>query len=800
MDCQAITINRRSRLKCFAVWLLGWPLLTAPAIQQSASDGMPFELAFSQRNVGPYDRVTLAPDGQSVAYVIHTPDPRGRIQPRWLPSGAPANVGGKTLRVTYVSTSKTQSIGPSESNCWRPSFSPDSTRVAFYCDASGAVHLWVHDLSLGTSRQIGDARIKAKLWVGDEPVWNPTGTEIFVPLVPEPTRAQTSNVISKLSPQEPRVTVERAGGELASEGQVPSQPVSRGMVENSASLAAIDIATGTARTVVPSAATPSPSLLKLSPTGRWLAYLSVSGLELGVAPASSGAVRLVATGLHNNRSAGFDLTAWAWHPTRDQLFWIQDHRLWTLDAGTVNASPSPVASQLTDITIGPMAFARDGQYLVVGVDPLDVDDFHNPYPRAIAVVPLNGSAPHVFRLPSGLYAQSLALQQGTTIWQQDRAAITIICQEARTAERAVVRLDLRSSRVITLWKGFANLQIVGASTDYGVLIGTFEDVGTPGNLYRFSADFAQKVRITDIEPRLAGHRIGPLETFQTAVPLYDGTLALATAAVLLPPGRKPGERLPTLVVQYPGLSLSHGRAAEFGGGDSALSLPFALLTTRGYAVLLVDSPIGPMDTPGNPAAEMTGVVVPQVYRAVELGYTDALRVAVLGHSAGAYSAVALISSTNIFRAAVAIDGFYDLAGLYMPESIVHRRLGPHPWGDLQRYISNSPYNRADQIRTPLLLIHGESDTTCPVTEARKMFTALKTLNRPVQLATYQGEGHVVSDWSFVNAVDAGRRLVEFLDKHLRAVGDQNRPSNPSTQAQLLRQELGDGRPLDRGRR
>jgi hypothetical protein len=42
--------------------------------------------------------------------------------------------------------------------------------------------------------------------------------------------------------------------------------------------------------------------------------------------------------------------------------------------------------------------------------------------------------------------------------------------------------------------------------------------------------------------------------------------------------------------------------------------------------------------------------------------------------------------------------------------------------------------------------------------------------------------------------------VEFLDKHLRAVGDQNRPSNPSTQAQLLRQELGDGRPLDRGRR
>ncbi|MGH7711889.1 MAG: alpha/beta hydrolase family protein, partial [Gemmatimonadaceae bacterium] len=71
----------------------------------------------------------------------------------------------------------------------------------------------------------------------------------------------------------------------------------------------------------------------------------------------------------------------------------------------------------------------------------------------------------------------------------------------------------------------------------------------------------------------------------------------------------------------------------------------------------------------------------------------------------------------------------------------------------------------------LLLIHGDKDTAYH--DAQKLFSALRRLDRPVQLATYEGMGHVVYEWTRPNAVDAGQRIVEFLRKHL---GDPKRPS------------------------
>jgi dipeptidyl aminopeptidase/acylaminoacyl peptidase len=107
------------------------------------------------------------------------------------------------------------------------------------------------------------------------------------------------------------------------------------------------------------------------------------------------------------------------------------------------------------------------------------------------------------------------------------------------------------------------------------------------------------------------------------------------------------------------------------------------------------------------------------------------------------------------------------------------RMGTHPWGDLRRYLTNSPYFRADYIRTPLLMLHGAIDYTCPVEDARKMFNALKRLNRPAELAVYDGEGHVVYGWSRVNAVDATERMLRFLETHLKP---ESRPGTSTSQA------------------
>src|SRR3546814_13770601 len=87
-------------------------------------------------------------------------------------------------------------------------------------------------------------------------------------------------------------------------------------------------------------------------------------------------------------------------------------------------------------------------------------------------------------------------------------------------------------------------------------------------------------------------------------------------------------------------------------------------------------------------------------------------------------------------------------------------MGDSPWSNPQRYISNSPYYRIDRIRTPLLIVAGNKDTTVPSDEARRLFVGLRRMGRSAQLAIYPGEGHVISEWSIGHATDVARRRSE----------------------------------------
>ena len=61
------------------------------------------------------------------------------------------------------------------------------------------------------------------------------------------------------------------------------------------------------------------------------------------------------------------------------------------------------------------------------------------------------------------------------------------------------------------------------------------------------------------------------------------------------------------------------------------------------------------------------------------------------------------------------------------------------------YIEQSPLFHADKVTTPLLLLHGDSDTNVPVGESDQMFTALKMLGREVEYVQIQGQDHWVLD-------------------------------------------------------
>jgi dipeptidyl aminopeptidase/acylaminoacyl peptidase len=104
------------------------------------------------------------------------------------------------------------------------------------------------------------------------------------------------------------------------------------------------------------------------------------------------------------------------------------------------------------------------------------------------------------------------------------------------------------------------------------------------------------------------------------------------------------------------------REAERFGGGGTVTLPSLVFISRGYAVLLANLTLGPNAQAGNPMPEMADVLLPQVYQAAELGYVDIERLAISGQSFGGYGTASLVSRTNLFRAAVAVSGIYDLPG------------------------------------------------------------------------------------------------------------------------------------------
>ena len=65
---------------------------------------------------------------------------------------------------------------------------------------------------------------------------------------------------------------------------------------------------------------------------------------------------------------------------------------------------------------------------------------------------------------------------------------------------------------------------------------------------------------------------------------------------------------------------------------------------------------------------------------------------------------------------------------------------------------------------PVLILHGEADTTVPVAEAHKLQQLFIEKNIPHELKTYPGAGHAFQG---LDLMDAAQRTLAFLDKHLR---------------------------------
>lgn len=215
-----------------------------------------------------------------------------------------------------------------------------------------------------------------------------------------------------------------------------------------------------------------------------------------------------------------------------------------------------------------------------------------------------------------------------------------------------------------------------------------------------------------------------------------------------PPGWKKGRKpLPCLFWAYP---------AEFKSKDTAGQIEdspyrfvrahhggplFALLL--GYAVL--DDPTFPIV--GEGTTEPNDTYVPQLLAGaqaaidavVKEGVCDRDRIAIGGHSYGAFTTANLLAHSNLFRAGIARSGAYNRTLTPFGFQAEERAY----WQAKDTYTAMSPFTYADKIDEPLLMIHGAVDDnpgTYPI-QSERLFEAMKGLGGRVRLVMLPAETH-----------------------------------------------------------
>ncbi|WP_164109363.1 MULTISPECIES: prolyl oligopeptidase family serine peptidase [Sphingobacterium] len=288
------------------------------------------------------------------------------------------------------------------------------------------------------------------------------------------------------------------------------------------------------------------------------------------------------------------------------------------------------------------------------------------------------------------------------------------------------------------------------------------------NFYRKNIKTGKQIAVTNIE-----NPFKSLEKVHKEVLNYTRNDGVALSGTLyLPADYDKKEKLPLLIWAYPREYKDKNTAGQSTANPKEFTFPgygsFIYWVSKGYAVL--DNAAFPIVGEGNQEPNDTFIaqLVANAEAAInavdKLGYIDRKKVAVGGHSYGAFMTAHLLSNSNLFAAGIARSGAYNRTLTPFGFQSEQRNF----WDNPQLYMTMSPFMSADRMKTPMLLVHGAADNN-PGTftlQTERYFQALKNLGAPVRMVILPRESH-----GYVAKENIFHLLWEqdqFLEKYLKA--------------------------------
>jgi len=686
----------------------------------------------------------ISPDGTTVAYVVRAVDreANGYRSAIWL-----AALDG---------TSEPRRLTSGEKRDAEPRWSPDGSRLAFTSNRGGKVsQLYVMPVDGGEARKLTSLKENV-----EHPAWSPDGSAIaFVARVPDAAYDEKDD--ERRAPR--RIT--RLQYKLEHVGWTVDRPQHLFAVKADGSGAPAQITAGDFEDTAPA----------WSPDGSTIAFVSARHDDWDIELASD--VYLIDAPELGAAGAAAETPSVA-SPAAGRPDLSEPRRLTYGGGQTDGPVWSPDGSGLAVLRYpGMLDDPKHTQVAIVDAATGDqvmlteaLDRNCNPYPTPrepawigehLVFLVEDGGNTHVYRVAAdGSKAPELLVG----------------------GERAVTGFDVASGRLVYMATEPTMLPELfvapfdpagparpGGATEDPVPTGT-----APANPVRTAATPAGGAhRLTRIgEPFAAARELAVAERF-TAISA-DGSEV--DAWVMRPAGFEPGRT-------YPALLNIHG--GPYGQYGNEFFDEFQVYTGGGYVVLF-SNPRGSsgyseewgraIRGPGELGPGWGSVDYEDCMAVVDealsrFDFIDPDRLGVIGGSYGGYLTSWIVAHTDRFKAAIserAVNQFVSEWGSSDFGFDFKGYLGAFIYEDIESYLKVSPTTYAENIRTPLMILHSEDDLRCPVEQAEQLFVTLRLLKRPVEMVRFPAESHELTrSGSPVHRVQRFELVLEWFDRYLK---------------------------------
>lgn len=241
--------------------------------------------------------------------------------------------------------------------------------------------------------------------------------------------------------------------------------------------------------------------------------------------------------------------------------------------------------------------------------------------------------------------------------------------------------------------------------------------------------------------------------------------------VMRPANFAPGNKYPLL------LEIHGGPTAMWGPGERSMWHEYQYFAAKGYGIVYCN-PRGSggygeefmraniEDWGAGPASD----ILTAQDLAVAEGWADTSRLAITGGSYGGYMVAWILAHDQRFQAACSQRGVYDLTTFFGEGNawrLIPRYFNGYPWEEEARPViqRESPYNYVQNIKTPLIIFHGESDLRTGVIQSEMLYKSLKVMNRPVEYVRHPGATHEITrSGNNRQRIDQMLRTYEFFER------------------------------------